>query len=302
MTMRRTLLLTVLMTLAAAIFGCASMTQIGTQLGQGAGVITEEEANSINRTSEALSKTFEDITPEQEYYIGRAVAASILHTYQPVDDDAANGYLNDLGQTLAMASDLPETFGGYHFLLLDSDEINAFAAPGGLILVTRGMVACCEGEDELAAVLAHEIAHVQNRDGLAAIKKSRLTSAFTTIGIEAARTLGDEEMKQLAEDFEASIDDIAQTLVNNGYARGLEHQADRDAVAILTRTGYDPEALVRMLGVMDERWKPTGPGFARTHPSPGDRISTVKPDVPEVNAAPPTAARNRRFAAAVGDA
>ena len=300
MTGRTTLRLLMLLAAAALVAGCASMTQIGTQLGQGAGVITEDEATSINRAGAALAKTFEDITPEQEYYIGRAVAASILHGYAPLDDPGANAYVNALGQTLAMASDRPETFGGYHFLLLESDEINAFAAPGGLILVTRGMVACCAGEDELAAVRAHEIAHVQNRDGLAAIKKSRLTSSFTTIGIEAARSLGDEEMKQLAEDFEASIDDIAQTLVNNGYARGLEHQADRDAAAILARTGYDPEALVRMLGVMGEKWNPSGPGFMHTHPSPQDRVASVKGELPDVDAAPPTGARNRRFAEAVG--
>ncbi len=75
-----------------------------------------------------------------------------------------------LGQSLVIFSDRPETFGGYHFLLLDSNEINAFAAPGGLILVTRGMLQCCANEDELAAVLAHEIAHVEKKHGLTAIK------------------------------------------------------------------------------------------------------------------------------------
>ena len=299
MTNRR---LTMLSSLAAVllIVGCASVTQLGTQLGQGAGVLTEDEATSINRAGEALSKTIEDITPEQEYYIGRAVAASILHTYAPLENRDANTYLNNLGQTLAMASDRPETFGGYHFLLLESDEINAFAAPGGLILVTRGMLACCAGEDELAAVLAHEIAHVQNRDGLQAIKKSRLTSAFTIIGVEAARTLGDEDLKQLAEDFEASIDDIAQTLINSGYARGAEQNADHDAAVILHRVGYDPQALVRMLGVMGERWKPSGPGFARTHPSPDDRVKSVRSGIPEADVVPTPAARQTRFAANLG--
>ena len=93
--------------------GCGNLTKIGTQIGQGAGVITEEEAESINRTSEALQKTFADITPEQEYYIGRAVAATLLQSYPPLDDPAAHRYVNLLGQTLAMASDRPETFGGY---------------------------------------------------------------------------------------------------------------------------------------------------------------------------------------------
>jgi predicted Zn-dependent protease len=70
---------------------------------------------------------------------------------------------------------------------MDSPEINAFAAPGGLIFITRGMLRCCSGEKALAAVLAHEIAHVQGKDALRAIKRSRVTEAFTIIGGEAVK-------------------------------------------------------------------------------------------------------------------
>ena len=92
--------------------------------------------------------------------------------------------------TLSKTSDLPETFGGYHFLILDSDEINAFAAPGGFIFVTRGLLRCCKHEDAAAAVLAHEIGHVELRHGLQAIKKSRITTALTTLGIAGVKTFG----------------------------------------------------------------------------------------------------------------
>ena len=113
---------------AVLMIGCGNIAKIGTQLGQGAGVITEEQAESINRTTDALEKTFEDITPEQEYYIGRAVAASILQTYAPLDDPAANAYLNRLGQTLAMASDRPETFGGLAGVGIVQDDHGVLAA------------------------------------------------------------------------------------------------------------------------------------------------------------------------------
>jgi predicted Zn-dependent protease len=92
------------------------------------------DTDSIVKSYQAVSKSFEDITPQQEYYIGRTVGARILQKYKPYDNPAANRYVNTLGQTLAQASDLPETYGGYHFLIQDSDEINAFAAPGGFIL------------------------------------------------------------------------------------------------------------------------------------------------------------------------
>jgi len=287
----------ILAILAVALVGCASVTKMGAQLGQGAGVLTEEQTQSINRTADAFEKSAEDILPEQEYYLGRAVAASLLGDYQALDNPSANAYLNQLGQTLAMASDRPETFGGYHFLLLDSEEINAFAAPGGLILVSRGLVNLCSDEDELAAVLAHEIAHVQNLDGLKAIDASRDRSKWITLGVEAARHLGTEELRELAGQFDDSVRDIVVTVANNGYARGQEHQADRDAIAILTRTGYSPLALRSMLAEMEQRWQGSGPGFARTHPSPTDRLGAVAADLTGARASTVSRIRAARFAA-----
>ncbi|MBC8424348.1 M48 family metalloprotease [bacterium] len=285
---------------AASLIGCAAVTQIGTQVAQGTGAITEEQGDSIRRVGTALIKSFEDITPEQEYYIGRAVAAKILQTYPALDDDDANEYLNRIGQSVAMFSDRPETFGGYHFLMLDSDEINAFAAPGGLILVTRGMVACCETEDALAAVLAHEVGHVQNKDGLRAIKKSRWTS-LGAIGLEEGfKNLGSEQLKEVAAQFSNCIDDIAQTLVVNGYARSQEHEADEAAVTMLDGIGYDSHALLDMLEEMGARWDPQGPGFARTHPSPGDRQAKVRTEVGDSPAGGVPPRRQARFDAAVG--
>jgi predicted Zn-dependent protease len=282
------------------LIGCATVTQLSTQIGQGTGVLTEEQGQSIRNVSNAAIQSFSDLTPEQEYYIGRAVAATILESYPPLDNPDANAYVNLLGQTLAMASDRPETFGGYHFLLLDSDEINAFAAPGGLILVSRGLVACCENEDALAAVLAHEISHVQNKDGLRAIKASRWTSLAAISLEEGFRNLGNEDLKEVANQFSGCIDDIAQTLVVNGYARGQEIAADASAVTILERVGYAPQALESMLGEMDKRLKPGGPGFARTHPSAKDRMSEVHPLVKGTGGAAAPEARLTRFAQAVG--
>jgi beta-barrel assembly-enhancing protease len=134
--------------LALLVGGCSTVTQVGTTLGQATGFVSASQADSINKSAQAVEKTFEDITPAQEYYIGRAVAATVLCTYRPFDQQQANAYLNLLGQTVAQFSLKPETFGGYHFLLLDTDEINAFAAPGGLIMISRGMVRCCRSEDE----------------------------------------------------------------------------------------------------------------------------------------------------------
>lgn len=296
----RKIILTGALMLTMGLLGCATVTQLGTQMGQEAGVISQEQGDSIRRVSEAAQKSFTDLTPEQEYYIGRSVAASIFQSYPPLDNPEANAYLNTLGQTLAMASDRPETFGGYHFLLLDTDEINAFAAPGGLIMVSRGLVACCPDEDALAAVLAHEIGHVQNKDGLRAIKSSRWTS-LAAVGLEEGfSNLGNEDMKKVAQQFSGCIDDIAQTLVVNGYARGQESEADATAITILKRVGYNARSLDEMLGEMDKRLESGGPGFARTHPSPKDRQEDVRPLLKGSKTAPVPAARQSRFERALG--
>lgn len=286
--------------LALALAGCETlnqMTQGVTSAASSVGLINSDQAESITKTTAAVAKTFEDITPSQEYYIGRTVGATILHQYKPHEKASALRYLNTLGQALALASDRPETYGGYHFMILDTDEINAFAAPGGLIFVSRGLIHCCKTEDALAAVLAHEIGHVQFQHGLQAIEKSRVTSAVTTLAAESAKNLGGQQLAELTKTFEGAIGDITATLVNNGYARKLEFQADAAAVKILRAIGYSPLALVDMLEEMDRRLKPGGLDFAKTHPQPKDRIAELKKILKSADVPPsPADTRTQRFA------
>jgi len=279
--------------------GCETVGDVGAEVGRATGVLTDSEAESVKRGAQAVDKTFQDLTPEQEYYIGRAVAATVFQSYPPLDRPEANAYLNLLGQSLAIFSDRPETFGGYHFVLLDSDEINAFAAPGGLILVTRGMIRCCQNEDELAAVLAHEICHVTMKHGLGAIKQGRLTEAFTIIGAETAKQLGGEELAALTEEFEGSVGDVVKTLTVGGYSRKQELRADLGAVEILRRAGYPEAAIITMLQRMDERLSHSGGlGFAKTHPSASSRIESLRGDVVDTGS-PLNTVRQQRFAAAM---
>lgn len=284
--------------LAAFLVGCQTfdvVTKVTTSVGVATGKISADEARAINRTASAAGKAFEQITPEQEYYIGRAVAATILADYQHADLKDAARYLNVLGQALAVHSDKPETFGGYHFAIMDTDEINAFAAPGGLILISRGLLRCCRSEDAVAAVLAHEIGHVQHAHGLRAIKKSRLTSALTVLATESAKNLGGEQLAQLTTAFEGSISDITGTLVNSGYSRTLESEADAAAIAILQRTGYSPAALKDMLDQMHTRMPAGDKGFGKTHPDPTDRIADITPLIQGTTAPQQVKVRQKRF-------
>lgn len=297
------LMLLVLIALAGTAWwlaGCASMAKVATDTAHATGHISDEEAASLHRGIEAVDATFRDITPVQEYHIGRAVTANLLASYPIYDHERVNRYLNEIGQTLAMASDRPETFGGYHFQLVETEEINAFAAPGGIILISTGMMDLCRTEDQLAAVLAHEIGHVVGKHGLRAIKNSRITNALTILAAESARNFGSEDLKQLVDDYEGSVSDITSTLMVSGYSRGLEEEADRIAVTLLERVGYDPKALTGMLTEMDKRWQGGGPGFARTHPAPQDRIAAISPTLAGLPNVTIPEVRNQRFAAATG--
>ena len=225
----------------------------------------------------ALLKAAEEITPEQEYYIGRSVAANVISQYKVWDNPEATTYINTLVHVLAAYSTRPETFGGYHALILDSDQINAFGAPGGLILVTRGMLRNCSSETTVAAVLAHEIGHVQYQHGLKAIQSSRMAGLggaildVTTDNLNYSNSV----VKDLTKSFTGALTDITKTLISTGYSRDLETQADQGAVDILKGAGYNPSGLIEMLQQMKKNLKPGGPDFAKTHPTPDQRIQVV---------------------------
>ncbi|TVQ24071.1 MAG: peptidase M48 [Spirochaetaceae bacterium] len=270
--------------LAITCSSLGAISSVGATIGVATGVIDERQAEGIRRTGELAERSFEEFTPEQEYYLGRAVSARIVAEYDLYEDEEANAYINNIGMILAYASDRPQLFADYRFQILESDELNAFAAPSGLVFVTRGMLRLAGSEDEVASILAHEIAHIQHRHGLQSIRTSRVTAALTSAALTGAQFATSSEIRELTAVFEDSIDDVTQTLFTAGYSRRSETEADVSAVEIMRRVGYDPRALVRFLERMQDQWNPDGPGFAQTHPSPESRIddirSEIRPDDP----------------------
>jgi len=230
-----------------------------------------------NTASKAMRKGFADLTPQEEYFIGRAVAARILGIYRPAESPATTRYLNAIGLTVAQTSSGPETFGGWHIILLDSDEVNAFAAPGGFIFVTRGLYQSCQTEEQLATVIAHEVGHVTLRHGLSAIKTSRLTEAFAIIGTEAVKEFTGANLAKLTEAFAGTIDDIIDQMVSLGYSRGQEYAADAEAARIAYRAGYNPAGLAEFLRTLQAKAaKADKKGFFSSHPPPADRLKKVE--------------------------
>lgn len=242
--------------------------------------INNEQIEILRAALQEASKMRLELNPEEEYYLGRAVTAQILTQYKPYDCPALNQYLNMVGQSLALFSSRPELYNGYRFLVLDSEEINAFASPGGHILVTRGLIKVTTNEDELAAVLAHEIAHVALKHGASSIEGLRLTDILS----QAAISAGLASKGQVA-DFTAAFGDaiaaLAKQIIVSGYSQAYEFQADKEACNILSKAHYDPQALARLISRLPEPGAGNS-GYIKTHPERESRLAMLsKIQVPD---------------------
>jgi predicted Zn-dependent protease len=273
-----------------------SVVEQGSDILAGQGKISEKDRKAIVQTSQAAQSTFAEITEEEEYYIGRGVAALVLAQYPVYHNDALTRYVNEVGQSVAVYSGRPETYAGYHFAVLDSGEINAMAAPGGFVFVTRGLLRRCANEDMLAAVLAHEVGHVAAKHGLQSIQKARLIDAFTVIGQTAAERYGPEQLSQLTTIFEGALGDVVDTLIIRGYDRKYEYEADGLAVKYLAAAGFAPRGLEAFLQTLTGAGTAEqGKGWFKTHPAAGQRLDRVKSSVAAMGAVPVPPSRTQRF-------
>jgi predicted Zn-dependent protease len=278
-----------------------SLTKIGGDLATQHGVVSTEQLAAITETGQAFRSSFQDLTDEEEYYLGRAVAAQILSRYRLRPEDELSAYVREVGRAVSAYSPRPETYGGYRFAILDDAAVNAFAAPGGTIFVTRGLLEMLPSEEALAGVLAHEVAHVANRHGLAAIRKSRLTEAFGILGRNAGTQLNRQELLKLTEIYEGAVGDVFRTLVESGYDRGQEQEADEAAMAIVQALQYRSDGLPTFLDALAAAGSGSGkPAMFQSHPPSSDRESRLrKLETPSRDAALDTSARDTRFRRAV---
>ncbi len=187
--------------------------------------------------------TQEDITAdvEAEIKVGREIAARILGRFGVLDDTRLTRYVNLVGKSVALNASRPEI--EFRFAILDTQSVNAYAAPGGYIFVTKGALDLMQDEAELAGVLAHEIAHVTEKhivDELRIRGESKSSSA----GI-AALIGGSTDAARVA--LQQAVDQAVGILFEKGLKQEDEHEADSVGTLFLTNTGYDPKALHRYL-------------------------------------------------------
>lgn len=209
----------------------------------------------------------------EEISLGRTVSARLAGTFGVWKDANWTEYINVIGWSLVPYSQRPDI--KYHFAILDTDEVNAYSAPGGYIFISRGLLKQLETEAELACILAHEIGHIAQKDVINEIQKSNLWKAGTKVAIAAGEDLSYEQ-----EQFLTKLTDVAwQRLVVKGFSKEDEFNADLAGVRNAYRLGYDPYGLYNFL----ERLKPieNKPGeklkiLFSTHPKPSLRIAQLE--------------------------
>ncbi len=212
------------------------------------------------------SALFAGQSTEEENRIGRQIAGNLLGAVPLVRDEALQRYVNQVGEWVAQQSGRRDVT--WRFGVLDTDDINAFAAPGGYIFVTKGLYRLLDNEAELAGVLGHEIAHVTEKHHLKVLRQSTLIGA----------------LGQAVSGKAQGSDPLVQNLIGNGaeiMARGLdknaEYEADRIGMVYAARAGYDPWGLPTVLQDMaalpakDSRTSL----LYKTHPHPADRLAEL---------------------------
>jgi predicted Zn-dependent protease len=208
-------------------------------------------------------KSFGDVPEDKEIQIGKDVSAGLLGTTPLVDDPAVQSYVNQIGRWLALQTERPDL--PWTFAVIDTDTINAFAAPGGYVFVTRGLFLMLRNEAELAGVIGHEISHVVRRHHLVAIEKKLRASLATDVAGMLVEY--DSEMVD-------ALVGAGMEIYGKGLDREDEFEADRMGVVVAARSGYDPYGLPAMLMTLYSRSENDQnlTFLFSTHPPTADRL------------------------------
>jgi predicted Zn-dependent protease len=214
------------------------------------------------------------VSPEEERQLGRKEAEEVERTVGLVRDRRLVEYIEGIGARLGQAAGRPDVT--WQWSVADEAEANAFALPGGWVYVTRGLLALTNREDEVAGVLAHEMAHVLERHAVSRVEAA--TPLAVLFGVPSgilgmvSPTLGG---------IVGGAGRVVSGLTLAPYSREQEREADRIGVALCARAGWDPAALGGFLGTLERAdalagGAPSGSSFFSTHPSTPDRVASIE--------------------------
>lgn len=218
---------------------------------------------------EINENTEEDVDAEVRF--GQSISARILGQFPLIGNQSLNTYVNLVGKSLAMHSSRDDIH--FRFAILDTDFINAYSAPGGYVFITKGAIDAMQDEAELAAVLAHEIAHITEKH---IVKEFKIKGKEKGATAGVSRLIGSSKGSAQAI-FSKAVDNAVNKLFDEGFKQKDELSSDHVALLILANTGYDPTALARYLKrIKSTAYKPHDSNQKTTHPPTDKRIQTLK--------------------------
>lgn len=219
-----------------------------------------------------FGQIFGTVSDAEEIRVGKSAARQVEEEYPILRRGAVPRYLEELGQRLVRASDRRDI--RYHFRVINQDEVNAFALPGGYIYVFKGLVSLADNESELAGVLAHEIAHVSERHHIDQMEKAQ------TIGLGLGiLNMVFGQQRSVGEDLGALGAQLFAQGVFSKFSRDAEREADREAVQFLRAAGISPLGMISLFEKLEglrERQPGAVQEFFATHPNPAERRQNVR--------------------------
>ncbi|MET1079091.1 MAG: M48 family metalloprotease [Pseudomonas sp.] len=272
--MNRTCLRGILLALLGALSACAALDSL-----EGVNI----QGIDLGRLASAGKHVaaFREKTLDEEQLIGQDTAVLLLQQAPLLNRPAVQTYVNRVGTWLALHSERPDL--AWRFAVLDNSAVGAYAAPGGYVFITRGMLAQLHNEAELAGVLAHEIAHCVRKHHLQAIQSQAqvgLLGDLTQVALQASQANSSGSTSKANQVLaKEKFEGLVGNLYSRGLDRGDEYEADAMGVVIAARAGYDPYGLASVLqGLAVSRQEdPMLVSFLKVHPNIGDRLSELEP-------------------------
>lgn len=223
---------------------------------------------SANATAEPAEPTINWKNPSkaEEIALGREITGNLLGAAPLVKDEALQKYVNSVGRWVASQSDRPDL--PWHFGVIESDDLNAFAAPGGYVMVTKGLYRKLTNEAQLAGVLGHEIGHIVKKHQLKVLQKQQLLNVGANF---LSKQLG-KDNKLVSKAIGSGAEISARSL-----DKSAEYEADRLGLSYATRAGYEPFGLPEVLDTLSQTNKNDSSValLFKTHPLPDERLAAL---------------------------
>jgi len=265
----------------AGILACMAL---GTPaMGQFGGFKKALDKVQSDKRVKGMEEAFKPISVDQERDLGREVAAKVIAAVHVYRNDPLTLYVNEVGDTVAAQSERQDI--KYHFAVLNTDEVNAFSAPGGYVFITLGALRLCQDESELAGVLAHEVGHIAAKHVIHEIEDANKKGAAASALGSSVGDLTKNAPGSAA--YQNAIQNIAKNIIINLFSKPLpvkdEYDADQRGVQYAHAAGYPASGLERFLTAFDSSAAKPNSNITITHPPVQERNEKIQQQIAQQN-------------------